>query len=77
MVVNENDILALKAKDKWIIPAVKYAEKSWPCTFNRMGKANIYERMRNIAKGIIVQQAFENLLKEKGVKYETDRKSVV
>jgi|YelNatPaOPRAMG01_1025707.scaffolds.fasta_scaffold21271_3 hypothetical protein len=69
--VVEDDIITLKTKDKWIVPAVKYAEKSWPCTFNRMGKANIYERMRNIVKGIIVQQAFEDKLKECKIKYET------
>lgn len=75
MVVKARDIKLLKAKKEWIRQGAEYAEKSWSCTFNRMGKADIYERMRNIVKGIAVQRALEDVLKKMGIKYEVkDRK---
>ncbi len=68
-----NEII-LDVEDKWVEDGTKYAEKSWPSTFNRMGKANIYERMRNIVKGIIPQSAIEDLLEYKNIHYETKDK---
>jgi len=75
MSLNKNDIKVLSVKDEFVEDGTKYAEKSWVYTFNRMGKADIYERMRNIVKGIIPQSGIEYLLKKNIIKYETkDRK---
>jgi hypothetical protein len=75
MSLNKNDIKVLSVKDEFVEDGTKYAEKSWVYTFNRMGKADIYERMKNIVKGIIPQSAIEYLLKKNRIKYETkDRK---
>jgi len=71
MVVKEEDILVVKTKDEWITPGVEYAEKSWSSTFNRMGKADIYYRMRKIVTGITVQRCFEHQLKDRNIKYKT------
>ncbi|MEM2175309.1 MAG: hypothetical protein QXI58_06785 [Candidatus Micrarchaeia archaeon] len=69
--ITEKDIRIMEALDKFVETGTKYAEKSWVYTFNRMGKADIYERMRNIVKGIIPQAAFEFLLKQKKINYQT------
>jgi len=71
LVVRENDILIIKVLKEWIEPGTEYAQKSWACTFNRMGKSGIYERMINIVHGITVQKATEYLLKEKRIEFET------
>lgn len=70
--ITEKDIMIIEALDKFVETGTKYAEKSWVYTFNRMGKADIYERMRNIVKGIIPQAAFEFLLKQKKINYQTE-----
>ena len=75
MVVKEKDILVMKVDAQSTKQGAEYAEKTWPVTFNRMGKADIYERMINIVKGIAAQKTIEDLLESKKIKYEKkDRK---
>lgn len=57
MSIVAKNILTTKVKKEWIVKGCQYAEKSWPYTYNRMGKSNIYQRLRNIVKGVIAQEA--------------------
>src|SRR3989338_8187843 len=70
MVVKAKDIIIVPAQDFWINKSLEYAIKSWPFTYNRMGKPNTYHRIQNIAKGLIPQFAFEGILKKKNIKHD-------
>ncbi len=60
--------------EDWIKTGSKYAEKSWPYTYNRMGKSDIYQRLRNIVKGIIAQEALGHLLNSFNIPFVTKPK---
>ena len=68
--ITKNDIIVVEVTDSMILDAVHYAEKPLHYTFNRMGKANPYERVRNIVKGLIMESAFKKLLDHHNVKYD-------
>lgn len=51
--------------------ALDYGLISWPVTFNRMGKGP-YERIQNIVKGLLPEQALQNYLDENEI--ESDLK---
>lgn len=71
MSIKVNAIKKLSVDKQWIIKGTKYAEKSWPYTYNRMGKSDIYQRLRNIVKGVIAQESLGFLLHSIGIPYET------
>jgi len=68
--VTKKDIFIVHVTDDLIIRAVQYAEKSLQYTFNRMGLANHYDRVRNIVSGLVMEGAFKRLLDYHNVKYE-------
>jgi len=68
--ITKNDIFRVDVSDKMILDAVHYAEKSLHYTYNRMGSANLYDRVRNIVKGLIIESAFKHLLDYHHVKYD-------
>jgi len=65
-----NDILTVEVTEKMILDAVHYAEKSLHYTYNRMGSSNLYDRVRNIVKGLIMESAFKRLLYYHKVRYD-------
>lgn len=68
--ITNDDIFIVEVSDKMILDAVHYAEKSLHYTFNRMGSGNLYDRVRNIVKGMIMEAAFKRLLDYHQVKYD-------
>lgn len=68
--LTKDDIFTVIVTDQMIFDAVHYAEKSLHYTFNRMGSANLYDRVRNIVKGLIMESAFKQLLDSHDVKYD-------
>jgi hypothetical protein len=53
-----------------IMSSVLYAEKSLHYTFNRMGSANLYNRVRRIVTGLVCEAAFKHLLDLHSVQYD-------
>lgn len=70
MSIKVNAIKSLPVDEQWIVKGTKYAEKSWPYTYNRMGKRDIYQRLRNIVKGVIAQESLGFLLRTINISYE-------
>jgi hypothetical protein len=68
--VNKDDIIIVETTDQMLMDAVHYAEKSLHYTFNQMGSGNLYDRVRNIVKGLIMEAAFKRLLDFHQVKYD-------
>jgi hypothetical protein len=68
--LKREDVLIVEVTDQMIFDAVHYAEKSVRYTFNRMGSSNLYDRVRNIVKGLIMESAFKRLLDVHQVKYD-------
>jgi hypothetical protein len=68
--ITRDDIFTVELTEKMILDAVHYAEKSLHYTFNRMGSGNLYDRVRNIVKGLIMEAAFKRLLDVHQVKYD-------
>jgi serine phosphatase RsbU (regulator of sigma subunit) len=68
--ITKDDITIVEVTDQMILDAVHYAEKSLQYTFNRMGSRNLYDRVRNIVKGILMEAAFKRLLDYHEVKYD-------
>jgi hypothetical protein len=68
--LKHDDIFTVEVTDQMIFDAVSYAEKSLHYTFNRMGSRNLYDRVRNIVKGLIMESAFKRLLDYHNVSYE-------
>ena len=77
-----DDIIVCKYSQKFFLPSLDYALKSWTSTFNRMGKPNPYSRVEKILIGLIAEFAVENYLKDLNIKinitgktkwYEEDR----
>lgn len=68
--IDRNDIFIVRVKAAMITKSVEYARKSLHYTFNRMGKGNIYARIRNIVSGVIMENAFKRLLDYHNVSYE-------
>jgi hypothetical protein len=68
--ITKTDIFTVDVSDKMILEAVHYAEKSLHYTYNRMGSSNMYDRVRNIVKGLIMEAAFKRLLDIHHVKYD-------
>lgn len=68
--LNASDIVAIKAQDDWIREACEYAELTWSFTFNRMGKANPYDRIKKIVIGLVAQSAYEEWLKQNKIPYD-------
>jgi hypothetical protein len=60
--LTKEDIFVVQVSDKMILDAVHYAEKSLHYTYNRMGSAKPYDRVRNIVKGLVMEAAFKRLL---------------
>lgn len=67
--IRKDDIFLVEGTDQMVLEAVHYAEKSLHYTFNRMGKSNPYDRVRNIVKGLIMEAAFKRLLDHHNVQY--------
>ncbi|MEM0143077.1 MAG: hypothetical protein QXL94_03885 [Candidatus Parvarchaeum sp.] len=61
--LNTNDVIIVDTKDIWVEKALDYALRSFYLTFNRMGTASPYRRIKNIAKGLIAEFAVEYFLK--------------
>jgi hypothetical protein len=74
MSIKVNDIIKINVNRKLIEKGVKHAEKSWPYTYNRMGKGDIYARVRNIVKGVIAQEALSCVFSELNIPYETEER---
>ncbi len=68
--LQREDIFAVEITDQMIVDAVNYAEKSLHYTYNRMGSSNLYDRVRNIVKGLIMESAFKRLLDFHRVQYD-------
>jgi len=68
--ITKNDILDVCVKESHILTAVLYAEKSLHYTYNRMGSGSSYNRLLNIVKGLIMEEAFKSLLDSLSVKYD-------
>ena len=68
--ITKKDIFRVDVSEQMIFDAVHYAEKSVHYTFNRMGSANLYNRVRNIVKGMIMESAFKRLLDYHHVEYD-------
>jgi len=68
--ITRNDIFIVDITDQMILDAVHYAEKSLHYTYNRMGSSNLYDRVRNIVKGLIMESAFKRLLDYNNVQYD-------
>ncbi|MHA1369703.1 MAG: hypothetical protein ACTSRA_08335 [Promethearchaeota archaeon] len=64
-------MLILKIEDNHIIRGVNYAVKTWPVTFNRMGKGPI-DRIINIMKGITVEYAFIDYLEKNNIEHDLE-----
>jgi len=69
MLLNSKDIVQVDVVDDYIKAGVSYAEKSLHYTFNRMGKSS-YNRIRNIVKGVIMEEAFKGFLDSVDVEYD-------
>jgi len=68
--ITKEDIFRVDVSEQMILDAVHYAEKSLHYTFNRMGSSNLYDRVRNIVKGLIMESAFKRLLDYHNVQYD-------
>lgn len=68
--ITKDDIFTVDVTDKMVFDAVHYAEKSLHYTYNRMGSSNMYDRVRNIVKGLIMESAFKRLLDYHHVHYD-------
>jgi len=68
--IDREDIFIVRVKTDTITKSVEYSQKSLHYTFNRMGKGNIYDRVRNIVSGVIMENAFKRLLDYHKVFYE-------
>lgn len=68
--IDREDIFIVRVKTEMVINAVEYAQKSLHYTFNRMGKGNLYDRVRNIVSGVIMEEAFKRLLDYHKVHYD-------
>lgn len=68
--ISKDDIFLVEGTDQMVLDAVHYAEKSLHYTFNRMGKSNPYDRVRNIVKGLIMEAALKRLLDFHNVQYD-------
>lgn len=68
--ITRDDIFIVHVTDDMILKGVEYAQKSLQLTFNRMGKANLYDRGRNIVSGIVMENALKRLLDYHNVEYD-------
>jgi len=68
--VKKDDILIVRVTEELVAKAVEYAEKSLQYTYNRMGLANYYDRVRNIVSGVVMEGAFKKLLDYNNIKYD-------
>lgn len=68
--IRESDLISIEADDKDILKAASYAEKSLTYTFNRMGKANYYDRARRIVIGVLGELTLQRYLKSRKTKFD-------
>lgn len=68
--LDKTDVFEIKVTTDNLLVAVHYAEKSLHFTFNRMGRANPYDRAINIVKGVVMEGAFKDLLTDLNVNYD-------
>ncbi|MGC8621846.1 MAG: hypothetical protein ACP5U0_08045 [Caldisphaera sp.] len=61
--LNSDDIIIVDTKKQWVEKALNYALKSFYITYNRMGTANPYKRIRHIETGLIAELAVADFLK--------------
>lgn len=75
MGIDVNDFVKYSADDEWIKHGTEYAQLSWTHTYNRMGKADLFYKMKNIVKGIVAQDGMERHLTKQNIQYnKKDRK---
>lgn len=60
--ITAKDIFVVQVSEMMVSEGINYAEKSLHYTYNRMGLSNHYDRLRNIVKGLIMEQALKELL---------------
>jgi hypothetical protein len=70
MGIGIKDFVSYNAEESWIKHGAEYAQLSWTHTFNRMGSADIFYKMKNIVKGIVAQDGIENKLTKQNIKYK-------
>lgn len=68
--IGKNDVFTVRVTTNMIIKSVEYAQKSLHYTYNRMGKSNLYDRVRNIVSGVIMENAFKRLIDYHNVHYD-------
>ncbi|MGD0752951.1 MAG: hypothetical protein ABSA23_16280 [Anaerolineales bacterium] len=60
--ITKKDIFHVVVSEPMIFDAIHYAEKSLHYTFNRMGSSNLWDRVHNIVKRLIMESAFKRVL---------------
>ena len=69
--MNKTDIQLIdNIPEVFIQKALDYALISWTSTFNRMQKPNPFQRIKNIANGLICEQALEKFLNDKKINFD-------
>ena len=64
------EIIKLNVSEDSLTQGLHYALLSWSSTFNRMGKADPYERLQKIMFGVAAELEFENYLNSKAIEYD-------
>ena len=70
MGIDVKDYITYNVNDKWIEHGCEYAQLSWTHTYNRMGRADIFYKMKNIVKGIVAQDGIESHLSKLNIQYK-------
>lgn len=68
--LRDHEMLEGPITNNMFVVAVEYAEKTDAYTYNRMGIKDPNKRIRNIVKGLIMEQSFKALLDRHQIEYD-------